>query len=196
MSESRAAPPHKQAEKAALIASLPPGRDLWVFTYGSLMWNPEFAFVERVPARVHGYHRAFCVFSHTYRGTPERPGLVLGLDRGGSCMGFAYRIAAAARVEAIQALWQREMDNGVYDARLLKVRSRGKLHSALAFTVDRLHAHYAGGLSIERTASLVRQGVGARGRNIDYLASLVEHLDALGIKDGEMHRLLRLAGRG
>jgi glutathione-specific gamma-glutamylcyclotransferase len=195
MSESRAAPPHKQAEKAALIASLPPGRDLWLFAYGSLMWNPEFAFVERLPARVHGYHRAFCVYSHTYRGTPEKPGLVLGLDRGGSCMGFAYRIAAAKRTGAIEALWRREMDNGVYDARLLTARLRGKPQRALAFTVDQDHAHYAGRLTRERTAALVRQGVGARGRCLDYLASLVEHLDALGIKDGEMHRLLRLAGR-
>ncbi|MSO71328.1 MAG: gamma-glutamylcyclotransferase [Alphaproteobacteria bacterium] len=196
MSESRPPsppPPHKLAEKAALLASLPTERDLWLFAYGSLMWNPEFAFQKRVPARVHGYHRGFCVYSHTYRGTPEKPGLVLGLDRGGSCMGFAYRIAACDRVAVIDALWKREMDTGVYDARFLKLREGGRLHDALAFTVDRQHSHYAGGLDAERTAKLVRQGVGARGRCLDYLASLVEHLDALGIKDGEMHRLLKRA---
>jgi glutathione-specific gamma-glutamylcyclotransferase len=196
MSESRShphPPPHKLAEKAALVASLPAARDLWLFAYGSLMWNPEFAYAARIPARVHGYHRAFCVYSHTYRGTPERPGLVLGLDRGGSCMGFAYRIAAADRVAVIDALWRREMDTGVYDGRMLKIRAGGRLHSALAFTADRRHAQYAGGLDPERTAALVRQGIGARGRCLDYLASLVEHLDALGLKDGEMHRLLKRA---
>jgi len=194
MSESRPATlPHKLAEKAALLAGLPKGAELWLFAYGSLMWNPEFAHRQRVPARLHGYHRAFCVYSHTYRGTPERPGLVLGLDRGGSCMGFAYRIAADGREAVIENLWRREMDTGVYDARMLRVRAGGGLHDALAFVVDRRHAQYAGGLDPERTAALVRQGVGARGRCLDYLASLVEHLDALGIKDGEMHRLLKRA---
>lgn len=196
MPESRpqhSSPPHKLAEKAALLARLPAAGDLWLFAYGSLMWNPEFAYRKRVPARVHGYHRAFCVYSHTYRGTPKKPGLVLGLDRGGSCMGFAYRIAAENRIAVIEALWKREMDSGVYDARFLKLRAGGRLHDALAFTVDRGHSHYAGGLDLERTVKLVRQGVGARGRCLDYLASLVEHLDALGIKDGEMHRLLKRA---
>ena len=88
--------------------------DLWVFGYGSLIWRPGFDFLERVPARLIGAHRALCVFSHVHRGTPGRPGLVLGLDFGGACRGVAYRVAAKKRADTIAYLRAREQATNVY----------------------------------------------------------------------------------
>src|SRR3954470_14730207 len=134
--------------------------DLWVFGYGSLMWRPGFPFLERQHAHLHGYHRALCVFSHVHRGTPERPGLVLGLDRGGRCHGVAFRIAAEEAERTIAYLRAREQVTFVYRERTLPVRLRdGRAVRALAYVVDRKHAQYAGRLPEVDLLRLVRQGV-------------------------------------
>ena len=172
------------------------GSDIWIFGYGSLMWNPGFAYVEKRPALLHGWHRAFCVYSWRHRGTPEKPGLVLGLDRGGSCRGLAYRVAAARLREVLDYLWDREMVNGVYQPRILHPRAGTDRIPCHAFTVDREHQQYARGLAQEEMARLIRQGVGQSGANRDYLAGLVGHLDELGISDGPLHRLLAAVARG
>lgn len=178
--------------KQAFIESLRIESDIWVFGYGSLMWNPGFEHVESRPALLYGWHRAFCVYSHRYRGTPERPGLVLGLDRGGSCRGMAYRVARGQALDALDYLWDREMVNGVYTPRMLNpVTDEGRV-SCHTFTVDRSHYQYAGGLDETEMVRLIRQGVGLGGQNQDYLANTVRHLDALGIGDGPLHRLLAL----
>lgn len=166
--------------------------DIWVFGYGSLMWNPGFDHVESRPALLHGWHRSFCVFSHRYRGTPERPGLVLGLDRGGSCRGVAYRIARARAEEVLDYLWDREMVNGVYTPRVLRPVTPDGRPACHVFTVDRSHYQYAGGLDDDEMVRLIRQGVGKGGHNREYLANTVRHLDQLGIGDGPLHRLLTL----
>ncbi len=169
-------------------------RDLWVFAYGSLMWDPRFPHVETRPAVLHGYHRALCIFSVRNRGTPECPGLVVGLDRGGCCRGQALRVAAGD-VEATRAyLYERELGTGVYTPALRKLRLDGnETVSALAFATRRDHAQYAGGLTPERAAELVLQGHGAYGSSLDYLQNVVRHLDAFGIDDGPLHHVLTIA---
>jgi cation transport protein ChaC len=179
------APPLPQ-EIAALLTQRQP---IWVFAYGSLMWNPGIAHDAAEPALLHGWHRSFCVYSHRYRGTPERPGLVLGLDRGGACRGMALRIPAAAAGAAMSYLWEREMVGGVYDFRPVRVRSASGIVDTHAFTVRRHHPGYAGRLSTEETARLILQGIGGRGHCREYLANTVRQLECLGLIDGPLHKL-------
>ncbi|UUX48162.1 gamma-glutamylcyclotransferase [Nisaea acidiphila] len=168
--------------------------DLWVFGYGSLMWRPGFDYLERVPARLNGYHRDFCVWSHRYRGTPEKPGLVLGLDRGGSCRGIAYRVADGKKEEVLAYLHEREMITGVYAPRILPVAvpESGRQVAAQAYVVDRSHAQYAAGLTPEERAALILQGHGTAGPGRDYLANTVGHLAELGLTDRRLSHLLAL----
>lgn len=166
------------------------GEALWVFAYGSLMWNPGFPFIESRPALLRGYHRKFCVYSHRYRGTPDRPGLVLGLDRGGSCRGIVFHVAAKDRAGVLDYLWEREMSNEVYRPRLLPVRTPDGEVRACAFVAKRAHVQYCGDLGLDRTIDCIRHGCGERGRNLDYLANTVRHLRELGIHDGALERLL------
>ena len=167
--------------------------DLWIFGYGSLMWRPGFDYVERLPVRLHGYHRAFCVWSHRYRGTPERPGLVLGLDRGGSCLGIAYRIAPEKQDTVLAYLHEREMITGVYDPRDLPVFDSvsDRRIVAQSYVVDRSHTQYAADLTAEQRAALIIQGVGTAGPCRDYLANTVAHLVDLGIPDRRLGNLLK-----
>ena len=151
-------------------------RDLWIFAYGSLMWDPGFAYRETVPAVLHGRHRRFCVYCHGHRGTPERPGLVLGLDRGGACKGLAYRVRAVDAPRALAYLWDREMQSQVYRLEELSVRLPRGRAKALAFVVDRRHPNYAGALSLAETARLIHQGVGRRGTARHYLERTVREL--------------------
>jgi len=172
--------------------------DLWIFGYGSLMWRPGFAYLERVSARLIGLHRALCVLSFVHRGTPERPGLVLGLDRGGMCRGIAYRVAAAARAETIGYLRAREQVTSVYLETVrqteLEDHSRRRVR-ALCYVVDRSHAQYAGRLTLAERLHHVRQGHGQSGPNRDYVLETVRALEALGYRETDLHLLAeRLAG--
>ena len=168
------------------------GGDLWVFAYGSLIWRPEFDFLERRNARLVGAHRALCVYSFVHRGTPEKPGLVLGLDRGGNCRGIAYRVAATKRAETIQYLREREQVTMVYREawRTVWLDSDPQLRvQALCYMVDRGHEQYAGRLGHAEQLHYVRQGHGRSGQNRDYVLATVKALEALGIRDAELHRL-------
>jgi cation transport protein ChaC len=169
---------------------LPPG-DLWVFGYGSLMWDPGFAYLRAAPALLRGYHRAFCVYSLRFRGTPEQPGLVLGLDRGGACRGIAFLVAEANRTAALEHLWLREMSHLVYRPRLLPLEVESNKVCALAFLADRTHENYAGRLELGHVASTIRACCGAGGPNIDYLENTLRHLDELGIREGRLHAILK-----
>jgi len=169
-----------------------PEAGYWVFGYGSLMWDPGFPYDAAHPALLVGYHRRFCLYSQRYRGTPERPGLVLGLDRGGSCRGVVYRVRDAD-VDATKAyLWERELYDYAYLPRLLNVRHAGGRVRAQAFVVDRRQPQYAGGLDDAAVAGLIAASVGQRGSNRDYLENTLAHLRALGVFD---HGLERLAER-
>jgi cation transport protein ChaC len=174
--------------------------DLWVFAYGSLMWRPGFAYLERVPARLIGLHRALCVFSFVHRGTPERPGLVLGLDRGGMCRGIAYRVAAAARAHTLNYLRSREQVTTVYVETMRQVELEEKARRrvrAVCYIVDRSHVQYAGRLTLAQSLHHVRQGHGQSGANRDYVLETVRALEALGYREGDLHLLAeQLAGQG
>jgi cation transport protein ChaC len=163
--------------------------DLWVFGYGSLMWNPGFAYCHKEPALLRGWHRSFCVYSQRYRGTPEKPGLVLGLDRGGTCRGMAFRIAVPDIATAMEYLWEREMTSGSYELREVTLQLENREVKGRAFVVRRAHRNYAGRLSVDETARLILQGIGARGHCREYLQNTVRHLEQLGMVDGPLHRL-------
>ena len=165
--------------------------DLWVFGYGSLMWNPGFPHLASAPALLRGYHRAFCVYSVHHRGTPERPGLVLGLDHGGACRGRAFLVAAADVADVIAYLDEREMVTRVYRPKRVPIGIGAGRAIAQAYVVDRSHVQYARGLTFDETLGIIARGNGASGNNVDYLASTVAHLDELGIPDGPLHALLR-----
>jgi cation transport protein ChaC len=170
--------------------------DLWVFGYGSLMWNPGFEFTEAHPALLRGYHRAMCVLSNHYRGSPAHPGLVLGLDRGGACRGRAFRVPAEEAVEVKKYLHDREMITGVYIPRFLPVLlPDGSRVPGYAFIVDREHPQYVSP-PMEQAARMIRLGCGCNGSCREYLANTVRHLDDMGIRDGELHDLLRLVDAG
>jgi glutathione-specific gamma-glutamylcyclotransferase len=168
----------------------------WVFGYGSLMWRPGFSFLRSVPARLFGYHRSLCVYSHQYRGTPDKPGLVFGLDRGGSCHGMAFEIAQSVWPETLAYLREREQLTNVYLELVKKVRvvessnSPAVTFPALAFIVNRTHAQYAGKLATHDILGLIRQGSGQFGPCEDYVRNTVQHLRDLAIRDQSLERLV------
>jgi len=174
----------------AAIVALRSGSDpVWLFTYGSLMWSPDFAFAEAAPAVLRGYRRSFCLYSYDYRGTRVQPGLVLGLDRGGSCRGIAFRLAPTALAPSIDRVWAREMGGGVYEMRRLPLRVGTAAVAGYAFVVRRTHPDYAGHLSLDEAARLVLAGQGSRGSCLDYLETTVRRLDELGLADAPLRRL-------
>ena len=173
--------------------------DFWVFGYGSLMWRPGFAHSETRRAWLFGYRRALCVRSFDHRGTPERPGLVLGLERGGSCIGMAYLVPGTLRDEVMSYLRgrERELASSVYVERVVPVRlDSGETVASICYTVDRGHEQYAGRLTEADAAAIVRGGVGRSGRNEDYVLNTVAHLEALGIRDHWMEAVADLIRPG
>jgi cation transport protein ChaC len=158
--------------------------DLWVFGYGSLMWRPGFDYDEKQIAVVRGYRRALCVYSHVHRGTPERPGLVLGLDRGGACKGIAFRVTAAKASDTLAYLRAREQVTMVYrEITLNAFLADGRIVKAVSYAVDRRHAQYAGTLDATALERFVGQGHGVSGANPDYVRNTYDHMAGLGIAD-------------
>lgn len=172
------------------------GNDLWIFGYGSLMWRPGFAFIERRRARLDGYHRSFCISSTHHRGSATRPGLVLGLDRGGACEGVAYRVAADLAGGIVAYLRERELVNGVYREVLGHIELHGEpplQAGALAYIAERAHPSYVGRLALGVQAHQIRGARGLSGDNLDYLINTVLHLEEMGIRERGLERLVALA---
>jgi cation transport protein ChaC len=158
--------------------------EFWVFGYGSLMWNPGFEFEEQQPAHLFGFRRALCVRSWVHRGTEERPGLVLGLDRGGSCRGVAFRIAPKNYEAVVDYLRERELVTHVYKERTLSATlSGGRRITTLVYICDRAHQQFAGSLTVEEAARTVSASIGKSGHNMDYLRNTLIHLREMGIRD-------------
>jgi glutathione-specific gamma-glutamylcyclotransferase len=171
-------------------------KDLWIFGYGSLMWRPEFAYVESHPGRITGYHRCFCIYSTHHRGSATRPGLVLGLDRGQSCDGVAFRVAPEQARDVLAYLRRREQINGVYREARVLVTLTGDDHrhiEAIAFIVERAHPSYAGRLPLAEQAHLIRGARGLSGPNLDYLLNTVRQLRQMGLRERDLERLVALA---
>jgi cation transport protein ChaC len=171
-------------------AARAPDRSLWVFGYGSLMWRPGFAYARRCKATLRGWRRSLCVFSHVYRGSPERPGLVLGLDRGGACAGVAFEVEEALRETTIRYLREREQATAVYLERIAPITlERGERVLALTYVADRLHEQYAGRLDRETMLAYVRAGAGRSGDNPEYVLETHDHLQAMGVRDRDLEWL-------
>ncbi len=167
--------------------------DLWVFGYGSLIWRPEFAFVERRAARVHGWHRALKMWSRVNRGSVENPGLVFGLLSGGSCRGMVFRVPAAEGLETLGRLWLREMPTGVYDPKWLDCTTPGEPVRALAFTLSRRSPNFTGNLEDERYRQIFASAAGRYGTSLDYAQQTLLELRRHAIHDAALARLVRLA---
>lgn len=165
--------------------TLPRLGDLWVFAYGSLLWKPGFEPEDREPARLEGYHRRFCVLSRIYRGTPQLPGLVLGLAAGGDCHGLALRIGRARLEETLDYLWDREMQTGIYFARQLSLvlGREGRTGTALAFVVNPDHEQFCGSLDDDAAADRIVTASGTCGSNLDYFLNTIELLNEHGLPD-------------
>ena len=162
-------------------------QEFWVFAYGSLMWRPGFSFVERHRALLYGFRRRLCIYSDHYRGTAQRPGLVLGLDAGGACRGVAYRVCAADSAGTREYLRARELLGGVYDEEWHAVElDDARQIEALCYVAKTEHPRYAREMPREEVLALVRQGVGTMGPNIDYVLATHDHLVAMGVNDGEL----------
>ncbi len=202
--ECGAAPrPLSDAELEASIgwalAGAGEGEDVWVFGYGSLMWNPLFHYSEQRPATLRGFHRRFCLWSITSRGTRERPGLVLGLDRGGSCHGVAYRLPAGEAPHELRLLWNREMVLGSYEPRWARVAAEPRAAAdggaqalrALVFTVNREHPNYAGKLPVDTVVAALAAASGHLGSSAEYLFRTVDALAAHGLRDSHLETLRR-----
>ena len=185
----------REASRGTVLAELPAGADVWIFGYGSLMWNPAMHLKERRPALLRGYHRRFCLWTPLGRGTPERPGLTLALERGGSCRGMALCIDAADIETETQIVWRREMLSDAYRPRWVDLQTAEGPVRAITFVINRRHPGYAGRLPDGEAAAAIACASGRIGRCADYLRQTVLHLDALGVADGPMHRLLELVGQ-
>ena len=178
----------------ALQAQHPDGQDLWVFAYASLIWRPEFEAAETHLTRVHGWHRALKMWSRVNRGSPECPGLVFALLRGGSCQGQVLRVRAGEAHQALARLWEREMPMTVYEPRWLPCPTPHGTVRALAFTLSRQHPSHTGTLGEAQYRQIFAQAVGRFGSTHDYAEQTLLALRACGIEDRALARLLRLAG--
>lgn len=162
---------------------------MWVFGYGSLIWNPDFPVAERQIARLDGWHRSFCMHSIHHRGTEAAPGLVLALDAadGASCEGVAFRVAPGAEEPTLAALRERELISAAYlETRQSLALRDGRQVEALAYVIDPAHVQYAGGLSLQAQADIIARAIGGRGPNWEYLYNTADHLAQLGIADPDL----------
>lgn len=182
----------RNASLKAIRSAVAPGTDCWVFGYGSLMWNPAIAVIDSKKTHVRGYHRTFCLTLPVGRGTIEKPGLMLGIDRGGSCTGVAHRIAADAIESELSILWYREMLSGSYEPRWVNgdVESIGATRM-LTFVINRAHPRYENGLSDADVVQRIATAEGIVGTNRDYLYRTAAYLTSMGISDGPLHKLER-----
>jgi cation transport protein ChaC len=185
-----------EADLDARLAQHPSGEDVWLFGYGSLMWNPAIEYAECRPGTVHGWHRQFCLWLHVGRGSPDNPGLMLALDRGGRCAALLFRIPAVkARAELLLA-WRREMFTGAYGTRWVTAATDAGPVRAVTFVANRAHLRYAGRLDDATVAGRLATASGSLGSCATYLAETLRVLHAVGLRDHALERLQRLVGEG
>lgn len=189
---TRTPPEERLAHRDRMIAEAPAGDMIWVFGYGSLLWNPAFDFDERRVGTLHGYHRQFCFWSKIGRGTPDNPGMMLALDRGGSCKGVVLGVKREKATEELTSVFMREMTGQTYRAVWGKVRTDDGPVQAISFVANPGSEHFAGRQPLEDIARYIAQGCGHLGPCTDYLFNTRDHLVELGIQDRMMNRLCEL----
>ena len=167
-------------------------QDVWIFGYGSLIWNPAIHFERKDIMTIYGFHRKFCLKTYLGRGNKEAPGLVLGLDHGGSCRGIAFKIPAKIAAHELEIIWRREMLSGSYIPRWLNGKIKGISVKALGFVVNKQEDRYVGDLTDVETATLISKANGFLGTCADYLINTAEHLEDLGIPDKKLSHLVKL----
>jgi len=177
------------ASLEATLAGVDLSAGVWLFGYGSLIWNPAFHFTDRLVGRIYGWHRRFCLWTQLGRGCPERPGLVLGLERGGSCQGVLFHIAPGAVEEELMIVWRREMLSGAYQPRWVDAHTKVGRVPAIAFVIDQTHERYARALTDAEIAETIATARGFLGACADYLVNTIDHLAELGIRDRQLERL-------
>jgi cation transport protein ChaC len=186
----------REASLKEALARYAPGEEAWVFAYGSLMWNPAIEFAEQQPCLVEGWRRSFCFWLPMGRGTPELPGLMLALERGGNCEGIAYRLAPEQVRSELAILWNREMLAGAYKPHWVPAKLRdGRRVNAVTFEIDTKHCQYCGNLPLERKAHHIAFAEGRRGACRDYLANTAAHARALDIQDPYIEELVARVAR-
>jgi cation transport protein ChaC len=192
------APSEREASLRRLLGRWDGVSALWVFAYGSLIWRPEFQYDIKARAVVYGFHRSLCLWSREYRGTPERPGLVLGLEPGGSCCGVAFRIPAAIARDQLKLLWEREMRTGSYTPRWVTTRASAEgvpaRFEALSFVMNRSVPEYTGELDRSTLIETLRTARGRRGTSAEYLLATVKTLSEYGINDRHLAELAEEVG--
>lgn len=179
----------RAAQVQAVLAAAPRPDRIWVFGFGSLIWNPSFYFVERRTARIHGFHRRFCLWARAGRGSPARPGLMLSLESGGSCAGVVYRLARRAAATELDVIWRREMSTRAYRPVWTIAQTLKGPEPVIAFSVNREHERYAPALSDDAIARYLATGEGPIGRCCDYLFETTKHLRQLGLRDRRLEAL-------
>lgn len=178
----------RDASIAQLLARRTERNGVWIFAYGSLIWNPLFDYVERRVGKIHGYHRRFCLWTKLGRGTPENPGLTLGLDRGGSCRGVVYRIAEEKLASELNVIWRREMFTNAYDPQWVEVVTKEGPVGAVAFVINRDYPRYAR-VPEDQVVETIATAKGRMGNCSTYLFNTVDHLGQLGIRDPVLERI-------
>ncbi len=187
--------PLTDAERAASLSKFfdaSPESDVWVFGYGSLIWNPAIHFSEKRTARVWGYHRSFCLETNLGRGSPETPGLVLALDKGGSCNGMAFKLPAGREKEELSIVWDREMALDSYAAVWVRAMTPDGPVNAVTFVMNRDTERYVGRLPEDRIVQQLATAEGYLGTCVEYLENTVAHMREVGIHDRQLFRLQRL----
>ena len=177
------------ASSRRTLAQAPDDGDIWVFAYGSLIWNPAFHFEERRRARLLGYHRKFCLWQYAGRGTDEEPGLTLALDHGGTCKGVAYRVARGKAELELEIIWRREMVTGAYQPRWVTMEVDGERLPGIAFVVNREHTRYDARIPEDKAIEAIARAKGQLGRCAEYLHNTCDHLRELGIEDRPLFAL-------
>ncbi len=185
-----------EASMEAMLAGWDGERPIWVFGYGSLIWNPCIHVAHRAKARLYGFHRELCLWTPLGRGSRERPGLVFGLEAGGSCHGVGLAVDPAHARQELRLVWRREMVAGAYVPRWVTLRTAEGPIRAIAFVMNREHHRYAGGLSEAEKVHAVARAAGALGSCYDYVASTLDHLKELGVRDPHLERIRHLAEAG
>ncbi|MBL4907023.1 MAG: gamma-glutamylcyclotransferase [Sneathiella sp.] len=181
---------HEEREESRQHFLSAHGEDgLWVFGYGSLLWNPAFHFEKSEPAKLYGYHRKFCLRLSIGRGSPENPDLMLALDSGGSCNGRAFYVAKKDVESETKILWMREMLSGAYKANWCKIKTQSGMKQGLTFVINRQHRRYIKGLELDKTIELLGTGIGYLGSCREYLENTIDHLDEINVKDQYLHFL-------